>query len=45
MLKENKFYILVNPGEYKNFADMRAENILHERNPQDPLDALQEQEL
>lgn len=41
-IRENKFYILVNPGEHKDLANMRAENIIHERNPQNPLDALDE---
>ncbi|MCP4756879.1 MAG: SDR family NAD(P)-dependent oxidoreductase [Proteobacteria bacterium] len=36
-IKEEKFYILANPGYLKQLADLRADNIIHERNPVDPF--------
>lgn len=35
-IREEKFYIFVNPGDFKRQADKRAEDIIYERNPGDP---------
>jgi NAD(P)-dependent dehydrogenase (short-subunit alcohol dehydrogenase family) len=32
-IQEKKFYILANPGDMKRMADLRAEDVIHERNP------------
>ena len=38
-IKAEKFYILANPAYFKDFANMRAEDIIQERNPTNPLSA------
>ncbi len=40
-IKEDKFYILANAGYLKDMANMRAEDIIQERNPTNPLSAMQ----
>jgi len=34
---DKKFYILASPGDLKRMADLRAEDIIYERNPTDPF--------